>query len=1093
MRSILKELTITAAANSEQEILEYIDDEFQAAFSEGDLLGAGEWLASSLNYQSETSTDELIALVVALWSSVGELPIIPKSMKDLVSSMSMFEPANLARSLIAVQSRHLRRVTEQLELLHDLSFRLLPEYKAVFAVGGNRPQEIVTQALTRFEALFSRSLQAQQLFRTTNCSSARTASIGLLKAYRSLKLLSLSGEQPLLSSVETLLGGGFREFTLGYERGDFTTVIGRLGDVRNHATAILRNESAKHSVTWQLLVKPVADHLLTLVEEANKVCQGAITPELRLSSKLFKADLARENEMTNVTARLLNKGVGVAMKIRLETSDAALCLHSPSDADIPPGSDLLITFQYVPTLESRVRTFQIEWQCLDVLGAAYKFEEQISFEQQKTQPDWETLLDNPPYSTTPIKHRRALFGREAQLNDLLLSAASSTSTFLWGQKRVGKTSLLQVLKDELLKKRGWQCIYLRMGELIGMHEGQLAYTIASRLTRGLPAQTISAPTESDFGAGAGRLIPFVEELSSALPTWRFVVIIDEFDDLNPAFYTGERGRVFVKALRSLSEIGLTFFFAGSERMSTIYTRHSQELNKWKNMFLDSLEFVQDCQDLIVKPVHEWLEYEPSCVSDLTWYCNKNPFFLQVVCSELFRRCTAERRTFIGEADAQENHIHLARTLGLTYFAHFWEDNPTLEREENRRFSAENCLTLCCMSSIAEETRAEDVFNQQEALGLGVNDRLSQRELTVVLDRLRMRKVLSASPGSGRLRLTHPIFEDWLGENSETRLLPIWRAYSTDRMQPIHTPVQAQRIDTEAREVNFPIAEDDLLALSSQLVYCGKQKDVAELRTWLKQFDDDTRIEIAYLLLKRLTEKGFTSAGTHDYLISRLVEAIGAYRVSIGQGGWIYVRGKRDNLCISYLDSDLKSGANLARDVAKRLAPGKAGDSDSIRPWLKSRAMFDPMIVLVDDFSGTGATVSKGLAKWKEAQKDTALVERLFDEGRILLVLLHAFSSAVDHIREAEPRLHVITINACGNELLAFDPEAGIFESPEEAEFAKEIVLQFGRELVNSSPLGFGDQGALLAFHDTIPNNSLPIFWSNGIANDKPWKPLFPRA
>jgi hypothetical protein len=28
-------------------------------------------------------------------------------------------------------------------------------------------------------------------------------------------------------------------------------------------------------------------------------------------------------------------------------------------------------------------------------------------------------------------------------------------------------------------------------------------------------------------------------------------------------------------------------------------------------------------------------------------------------------------------------------------------------------------------------------------------------------------------------------------------------------------------------------------------------------------------------------------------------------------------------------------------------------------------------------------------------------------------------------------------------------------------------------------MGFGDIGGLVAFHNTVPNNTLPVFWSNG--------------
>ena len=56
-----------------------------------------------------------------------------------------------------------------------------------------------------------------------------------------------------------------------------------------------------------------------------------------------------------------------------------------------------------------------------------------------------------------------------------------------------------------------------------------------------------------------------------------------------------------------------------------------------------------------------------------------------------------------------------------------------------------------------------------------------------------------------------------------------------------------------------------------------------------------------------------------------------------------------------------------------------------------------------------------------------------------------------------------------------------------------VIEQLGRELTPGAPLGHGNMGALVVFHNATPNNTLPIFWSGGTVGEKPWKPLFPRA
>ncbi len=81
----------------------------------------------------------------------------------------------------------------------------------------------------------------------------------------------------------------------------------------------------------------------------------------------------------------------------------------------------------------------------------------------------------------------------------------------------------------------------------------------------------------------------------------------------------------------------------------------------------------------------------------------------------------------------------------------------------------------------------------------------------------------------------------------------------------------------------------------------------------------------------------------------------------------------------------------------------------------------------------------------------------------------------------------------GDEVRGLDPEANIFSDAGELKFAQDILLQIGRQLTPQAPLGYGDMAALVGFHNTIPNNTLPIFWSNGTVNERRWNPLFPRA
>lgn len=1096
METLISVLGLTSlAAQQKEELVNLIDEESEKCATGGDLLGAGEWYTSRLRYSTELEANALVSKTLAGWASPSELQFIPANTKELIVNLGQFNSADLSTALVGIVTRNNPRSVAP-GILTDLIFRLAPQIKETYRIETDRPADLMKQASLELKSHFNAAVSALTLFRQTKCGSARAASVEILKKYRQLKPLVLPKERLILSHTDVLLTGAFRELCLNYEKGEMSKIAPHLDEIRAQAHKIGTADTHVHSVVWQLLVKPLADHVLILADEAARTSRVAVTPELKLANTSFKVDLSKAFNAVQVSALLVNHGSGDARKIQLETEtgESKIKILSPRvPFDLATGRDLPVLFEVSIDRPSSTLTIPVGWRCFDIAGGKHFSREILKLEQQRPQPDWAYLLENPPYSVNPIRSRDRLFGRDAQMRDLLLNAAGGTSTFIWGQKRVGKTSLLQVFVKELSLKPKTVCLLLRMGELGPMHEGQIAATIATRLISNLPSCNLVAPAESEFGAGLSKLVPFVENICSSYPGWRFIITIDEFDDLDPAFYTGERGRLFVKALRSLSEIGMTFLFAGSERMNVIHAKHSLELNKWVNTFVDSISSRQDCRDLIVTPLENMIDYEPACVDQIAAYCKGNPFYMHLVCQALFKHCLGESRTYISVADFSSERDSLTESLGQTNFAHFWEDNQILEKDENVRQTAENCLILSCVSSCAGAFMSSaEVWEQQDSLSLSSVERLSVREISMGIDRLRARKVITDPQIDRRLRLTLPIFSDWLQKNAVLRLLPIWRKFASEKgAQSLTTSPAASQPPLVIGD-RFPIPEDDLLPISQRLVYCGRQKDVAEIRQWLRQFDDDTRVELAFLLLRRLSEKGYVSDGTREYSIGKMTDAINAHRLEIGQRKWTVARGRKDDLCISYVDSDLKSGASLARELTKRMNPGKAGDAEDVSYWLKSRINADPILVITDDFAGTGTTLAKGVKKWMSEVKEPKAVEKLLKEGRLIVATLFAFGDAIDVLRTVEPRLKHFTSTVFGSDVRAFDDEASIFDSPGELDFAREVMIQIGRELTPQMPLGFDNQGALVAFHNSVPNNTLPIFWSNGRVNERNWIPLFSR-
>ena len=822
-----------------------------------------------------------------------------------------------------------------------------------------------------------------------------------------------------------------------------------------------------------------------------------MTPSIEIVGGTFKLDLARDTDDVRFAARVVNNGDGTAHAVWLRPveppGEVTLAMSEPSEPfDLSPDTERLIRLDLCNARanEGALKIGTV-LTCKTINGRQLEFEQTLAFEQQGMHPDWDELLKNPPYTINPIREKKDLYGRDSVLADLELHVSNETSTFLWGQKRVGKTSVLQVLASNLYDREDMACIVLRMGELASLHEGQLGHRVATRLVDALALEN-AVPTEDEFRGGLGRLIPFVEELARASDS-KMLVIIDEFDDLSPAFYLGERGKQFVKALRSLSEVGLTFMFVGSERMNSIYNSHSADLNKWINKSLDRIEVEADCEALITEPVAGKIEYTPDAVKRIVNYCRGNPFYMHLVAGKVFQRCAQERRTFVGISDFEYVRRSVVRELGPTNFAHFWEDVPVLDLADKQRSVADNCLFLACVATLGSGgyESLSDLVDAQLQLGIEPNERLPLKNLREVQTGLLHRRVLSRQRRNGRgAEIALPVFRDWLLDNGEADVLPVWRAYQEDLAASgsvDEQPVSIAMVEASA----FPIDEDELLSVSERLVYLGRQKDVAEVRRWLRQFDDDSRIEVAFLLLKRLAQRGFVNDGANVNGLAKMEESLNARRLDVGKRAWRIFRRRRDNLYLGHVDSETKSGAATARELAKRMSPGKCGPVEGMVTWVRGHMDDDPILVIVDDFAGTGNTLAKGLERMWSMDPD--LFSKLAEDGRVVCCLQTAFPEAIQRVQRKFPRLQVLAMTVFDDSLRAFAAEAEIFENEGERAFAQDVILQIGRQLVPQNPLGYGNMAALVSFHNTIPNNTLPVFWSAGKANGREWKPLLPRG
>ena len=722
---------------------------------EGDNLEVGELYAQKIHQVEPSERERLFVNIVIRWASSTPVSRDMESMTHLINNLEQFVPSQISVAIVQTVARVGRDHQMMQKEVGDVVFRLSDSFRKIYDLPIRmRPQYLINAAVAKTEEAFSALTEAVQSFERTTALTAKLPSIEVIRQAHRYLPYSLQGEQSLLREVDVFLGPLFRKFCESCERHAPEEMTRRGKELRRHLQGFedwLENETT-HRV-WTLVILPVLEHISRLIEEGTKASDELTTPEVAIVGRMFKVDLRNLDGKVTFPARIQNFGEGTAYGIHLTTIEKTNISHvsvaePKGQFDLSAGGDRLLILNLSTSERVDELFLSIQMTCATANGQTCEFRQTLQFLQQNIEPNWEDLRKNPPYAINPIREKKYLYGRDSTLLELEHHVSNETSTFLWGQKRVGKTSVLQVLAREVSKREDVESIVLRIGELASFHEGQIAYTIAFRIVNVLDLP-IEIPQEDYFGAGLGRLVPFVEQVKNDAPEVKLLVIIDEFDDLDPAFYTGERGKQFVKALRSLSEIGLTFMFVGSERMDSIYRAHATDLNKWVNCSLDRITSQDECTGLIAEPVDGAIEFDALAVRKIVDYCKGNPFYMHLLAGAIFLKCWQERRTFVGESDVEHTRREFLPTLGPTNFAHFWEDIPVLDSVEKRQKIAKNCFYFACVSSLRRSYEGiEDLLEAQEGFELSGNERLTREDFGEVESQLLQRGIIVRTKNNG---------------------------------------------------------------------------------------------------------------------------------------------------------------------------------------------------------------------------------------------------------------------------------------------------------------------------------------------------------
>jgi hypothetical protein len=829
-------------------------------------------------------------------------------------------------------------------------------------------------------------------------------------------------------------------------------------------------EAVKNAV--ELVKTTASERLASVIEPIRKPPRAA--------EKRYP--LHQVDRFINIILPLVNKGPSTAVEVVVEIdcgSGSSVILENDRlrCGDVPPGKFAVCLRAYVIEPSTKVEmTVDISWR--ELFGTQRSEIFDLVIEGQNEAVDWLSLESLEPYSLE-VAEGDMFVGRSAKVKAIAnkLLKHPMTSTYVTGQKRIGKTSLAKAVVNYLERDRlDFHSLYLEYGEYCSTSpQGtlkSLGENIYNFLLEYMPASDV-AP--ADFRESIADLNLTAKKLEVRHPNKKFVIILDEFDEIHPEMYrSGPIAETFFANLRTLAaRKNLAFILVGGEKMPFIIGAQGDQLNKFSRETLDyfsrSTEWAEYLE-LITKPVEGQLNWDDEAINQIFTLTHGHPYYTKLLCSKIVSIAIAERDTEIIASDVMSGLPMLLAELDTNAFAHLWKDGISFEREHAEVAELKRLRLLVGIGrSLREHKRREE-----DVKARAVSAHLLEHEITPLIADFQRREILYER--NGDLYFTVPLFENWLTEYGLNKLVT---STLGDELEE----------SIKAAEDKAHVTAKDIQTLVAQWpIYRAQKVDGEQIRAWLDQETDILNQRLLFSILENI--RFVNSVEIEEYLKTAHARIV---RPVIGVTTITRRTDRRSDVFITFVDGVGKSGLQYARTYAKTnsLSTQRIIDPALIGKRLAAAKEEDPpkAIIIVDDFIGSGDTLSEGLA----GLLDNLAPQLVELDIPVLIISLIGTEEGEKKVRTTLDKYGVkhdlYLCEILSSSSYAFPTEGhGFWETEEQMHKAKTLCLQLGTKLYKY-PLGFKNQGLLLVLPETCPNNSLPILFRAKVGV---WTPLFPR-
>ncbi len=284
-----------------------------------------------------------------------------------------------------------------------------------------------------------------------------------------------------------------------------------------------------------------------------------------------------------------------------------------------------------------------------------------------------------PYTIRDVRHAM-FFGREQEIQRIIQAINAHKPVVLYGQKRIGKTSLLNRLTDTILPQH-CQAIPV-MIDVLSLSPLS-AIPFLTELADSAIAQIILTQKKQDerrnFRISRLRIKdnhPFkafgdwVHQVEGELQGKRLVFLVDEFTRAEEEFQSGTLDQHFFQGLQWLVSVsGVSFILCVHDH---IIGRENSSitglLQRSEPVRIDELD-ANNARRLIQQPLADFYTWDPQVVDRIVRLTNGHPYFIQALCQELISNIAYTDETVI-TLEPLDHAVRLLLRHSDHYFNHY---------------------------------------------------------------------------------------------------------------------------------------------------------------------------------------------------------------------------------------------------------------------------------------------------------------------------------------------------------------------------------------------------------------------------------------